>query len=134
MKHTMLAVAAAALLAGSSAIALAQTNDMGTNSNMGTNNGASAPSTAPQSGAENSDSNGTTTGAMSGHGRGPMAMSATRVKHIQSALDQKGEHVKVDGKWGKQTAAAVRNFQKQNGLPTTGRVDHQTMQKLGVSG
>lgn len=132
MKYAMFTIAAAALLAGSSAIALAQTNSMGTNSNMGTNSGMTAPSTAAQPGAENSNSNGTTGAMSSAHGH--MAMSATRVKRIQSALDQKGEHVTVDGKWGKQTAAAVRSFQKENGLPTTGRADHQTMQKLGVSG
>lgn len=129
MKQTMLSLAAAALLAGSSAVALAQTNNMGTNSNTGTNSNMSTPSTQP--GAENSSGG---THAMSNGGRRHMAMSSDQVKQIQSALDQKGEHVTVDGKWGKQTAQAVRKFQKDNGLHATGRADHQTMQKLGVSG
>lgn len=137
MKQTMLSLAAAALLAGSSAIALAQTNNMGTNSNMDTHSNMSTPSS--QLGAETQPQNGNgTTGAMSNGmsngGAHRMAMSSSQVKQIQSALDQKGEHVTVDGKWGKQTAQAVRKFQKQNGLRATGHVDQKTMEKLGVSG
>jgi peptidoglycan hydrolase-like protein with peptidoglycan-binding domain len=39
---------------------------------------------------------------------------------------------KIDGVWGKQTEAALRNFQVQNKLEATGRVDAPTAEKLGV--
>jgi len=40
---------------------------------------------------------------------------------------------KIDGVWGKQTEAALRNFQVQNKLEATGRVDAPTAEKLGVN-
>ena len=39
---------------------------------------------------------------------------------------------KIDGNWGPQTEAALRNFQAQNKLEATGRVDAPTAEKLGV--
>jgi peptidoglycan hydrolase-like protein with peptidoglycan-binding domain len=39
---------------------------------------------------------------------------------------------KVDGVWGKQTEAALRNFQTKNKLDATGKVDAPTAEKLGV--
>ena len=137
MRHTLLALTTTALLAGGSALALAQTNNMGTSggSNM---NAPTTSGTMPGSNNGNGASSGTTrsmsSGAMNNGTSGRTATSSQRVKSIQSALDQKGQHVTVDGKWGKQTAAAIRSFQKENGLKATGRADHQTMQKLGVSG
>ncbi len=122
MKHTMLALAAASLLVGSSAAGLAQSWNPGANPNDTT---ASTPNQPPSATSQATQH---TAGA---RGTG---MSTDRVKQIQSALDQKGQHVAVDGHWGKQTASAIRKFQKQNGLKATGRADPQTMQKLGVSG
>jgi len=40
----------------------------------------------------------------------------------------------VDGKWGKQTAKAIRAFQKASGLPATGRLDGDTLEGLGLAG
>jgi hypothetical protein len=38
----------------------------------------------------------------------------------------------VDGQFGPQTSRAVRNFQIDNGLPVTGRLDGRTLSSLGV--
>jgi peptidoglycan hydrolase-like protein with peptidoglycan-binding domain len=38
---------------------------------------------------------------------------------------------RVDGKYGRQTAFAVRAFQSSTGLPLTGRLDTQTLEALG---
>lgn len=38
----------------------------------------------------------------------------------------------VDGAFGPQTAKAVRNYQIDNGLPVTGRLDGRTLSSLGV--
>ncbi|HTY70021.1 MAG TPA: peptidoglycan-binding domain-containing protein [Alphaproteobacteria bacterium] len=130
MKHTMLALTMAAALAGTSAAAFAQSGGRtGSSANPENMNGTS--STANQPG----ETSGTT---MSGNVTdknlaAKSGRSSDKVKQIQSALEQKGQHVTVDGRWGKQTAAAVRNFQKQNGLKATGKADSQTMQKLGLT-
>ena len=38
----------------------------------------------------------------------------------------------VDGKWGKKTEAALKQFQQAQGLSVTGTVDEATAQKLGL--
>jgi peptidoglycan hydrolase-like protein with peptidoglycan-binding domain len=52
---------------------------------------------------------------------------------VQRALARHGEyHGKIDGVWGKGTEASLRQFQKNNKLDVTGRVDEATAQKLDV--
>lgn len=53
-------------------------------------------------------------------------------KAVQSALNTEGYQLKVDGKMGKQTHAALRDYQSKNGLPATGKADDATMRKLGI--
>jgi len=63
------------------------------------------------------------------------ATSATKVKEAQQALQQAGLYKgKVDGKFGPQTKAAVKEFQKENGLKPTARLDSATMKKLTQAG
>ena len=38
----------------------------------------------------------------------------------------------IDGDFGPQTSAAIRNFQIDSGLPVTGRLDSRTLRSLGV--
>lgn len=68
--------------------------------------------------------------------RGAMhATSATKVKEAQQALQQAGLYKgKVDGKFGPQTKAAVKEFQKANGLKPTAHLDSATMKKLTEAG
>jgi peptidoglycan hydrolase-like protein with peptidoglycan-binding domain len=53
-----------------------------------------------------------------------------RVEAIQTALNGNGEKVAVDGKWGRQTSGAVKEFQQKHGLKPTGHVDHATLEQL----
>lgn len=54
------------------------------------------------------------------------------VHKVQFALKRKGYHVAVNGRYGPQTHAAVRRFQKRNRLPVTGTVDRKTWRVLGL--
>ena len=60
-------------------------------------------------------------------------MSPDEVKQAQQKLVDDGDYKgKVDGKFGSQTAQAVKQYQQKNGLKQTGRLDHDTLGKLGV--
>lgn len=58
------------------------------------------------------------------------ANRAARIERVQNALNSNGANLKVDGKWGPQTKAAVMDFQKNHGLKTTGRLDKTTRAQL----
>lgn len=60
--------------------------------------------------------------------------SDANVMKAQTALNDKGFNVTVDGRYGPNTASAVRSFQSQNGLTATGRLDNATLDALGVRG
>ena len=60
------------------------------------------------------------------------AAGGSQSKAVQSALNTEGYQLKVDGKMGRQTHAALMDFQKKNGLPATGKADAATLKKLGV--
>ena len=56
------------------------------------------------------------------------------VKNVQQSLSDKGYyHGSVDGKIGPQTRAGIREYQKSESLPVTGRLDAATAGKLGVA-
>ena len=59
-------------------------------------------------------------------------MSRTRIEAIQSALKNSGEDVSPDGVWGPKTVAALRDFQKKQGLHATGHMDRATALKLNL--
>jgi peptidoglycan hydrolase-like protein with peptidoglycan-binding domain len=64
---------------------------------------------------------------------GGMAAGGEHVKAVQQALKDKGHDPgEVDGKMGPKTQAAVRDFQSKEGLTASGRLDAETMSKLGV--
>jgi peptidoglycan hydrolase-like protein with peptidoglycan-binding domain len=68
----------------------------------------------------------------SGRG-GRMGASQEQVKAVQQALKDKGHDPgAVDGKMGPKTQAALRDFQSKEGLKASGRLDTDTMSKLGV--
>src|SRR5262245_40469185 len=55
------------------------------------------------------------------------------IRQAQQALGDKGYTVgKVDGVLGHRTAQALRKFQRQQGIPATGRIDGQTASALGL--
>jgi hypothetical protein len=60
-------------------------------------------------------------------------MGRQEVKSAQEALKAKGYDAGAsDGAMGPRTRAALRNFQKAEGLRATGRLDADTRSKLGV--
>lgn len=64
----------------------------------------------------------------------PMQLTRQQVRQVQRALDKMGFNArKVDGIWGPETAAALRNFQQSNGIDAHGHLTRQTLAKLGVN-
>jgi hypothetical protein len=56
------------------------------------------------------------------------------VRSVQESLNARGYNAgPADGQWGPNTESALREFQQANGLAQTGRMDSQTLSKLGVS-
>jgi len=65
---------------------------------------------------------------------GPGLVHANDVKRIQQALQDRGHYRgKIDGIVGLHTRASIREFQKAENLPVSGRIDPQTAGKLGVT-
>jgi peptidoglycan hydrolase-like protein with peptidoglycan-binding domain len=55
------------------------------------------------------------------------------IEKVQKSLNDKGFHPgKVDGVLGSRTRAGIREYQKSENLPVTGRLDAETAGKLGV--
>ncbi|MCI0485187.1 MAG: peptidoglycan-binding protein [Blastocatellia bacterium] len=55
------------------------------------------------------------------------------IMDVQHALNEQGyEAGPVDGLVGPQTRSALARFQRDNGLPETGRIDRETARKLGL--
>lgn len=67
------------------------------------------------------------------HGTGRKGLPDPRVRALQQKLnalgitDERGRPLLVDGIDGNHTSAAVKKWQKANGLPVTGEVDAKTM-------
>ena len=58
-----------------------------------------------------------------------------QVRAAQQALKDKGHDPgAVDGVMGPKTQAALKDFQKAQGIQDTGRLDAETMAKLGIEG
>jgi hypothetical protein len=63
----------------------------------------------------------------------PSQLSKKQIRQIQESLNKKGFDAKhADGIWGRETADALRNFQKQNGLQARGELTQRSLSQLGV--
>jgi peptidoglycan hydrolase-like protein with peptidoglycan-binding domain len=61
-------------------------------------------------------------------------MSRDTVRKIQRSLRQAGDNPgPIDGIVGPRTQAALRHYQQKEGLPVTGSLDAQTMQRLAAN-
>lgn len=96
--------------------------------------GALAVGTAYAAGESSSQTeSGGQSGAMSSSHH--QHMSQSEVKQIQGKLKQQGYDVgTVDGRLGKNTEQALRQFQEDKGIQATGRPDKQTLAALNVGG
>lgn len=66
---------------------------------------------------------------------GAAAPSDDAVRTVQEALKEKGHYTgPIDGQWGAETQAALREFQQSSGLDATGQLDPETRKQLGMSG
>lgn len=64
----------------------------------------------------------------------PQRLSASQVREIQQSLDNKGfKSGGADGKWGAETEAALKDFEKSQSMPGTGELDSSTIGKLGLN-
>jgi peptidoglycan hydrolase-like protein with peptidoglycan-binding domain len=60
-------------------------------------------------------------------------LSKEEIAKVQQSLTDKGLHPgSIDGVMGPQTRGAIREYQKSEKLPVTGRLDAETAGKLGV--
>lgn len=140
-RWSVLALAvAAALVAGP---ALAQTTGSGTSQTQAPAQpdkpaDTGAPATSPStSGGEAAKPDAMKSDTMksdaSKAGRAARTGNREQVKSAQEALKQKGfDPGPVDGMMGPKTQAALKEFQKSEQLNETGRLDAETMAKLGV--
>ncbi len=64
----------------------------------------------------------------------PENLSQDQVEQLQQALNDKGfDAGDVDGIWGPETRAALRNFQEEHGMKgASGQLDPETLQALGL--
>jgi len=78
-------------------------------------------------------SKGDKSAAKSGRGHEMAGGDAEQVRAVQQALKDKGHDPgDIDGKMGPKTQAALRDYQTKEGLKPTGRLDSETMAKLGI--
>ena len=53
-----------------------------------------------------------------------------KIMTAQVCLRQAGSNLELNGEYTIGMVSAVRNFQKKNGLPITGKIDRKTWRKL----
>jgi peptidoglycan hydrolase-like protein with peptidoglycan-binding domain len=64
----------------------------------------------------------------------PSQLSPQQIRQIQMTLNRKGfDADRADGKWGPQTQAALKNFQKKQHIEGAGQLDTRTLAALGVN-
>jgi peptidoglycan hydrolase-like protein with peptidoglycan-binding domain len=73
--------------------------------------------------------------AMAGHAISPQLLNSRQIRDIQQALEVRGANsIRVDGEWGPDIEAAVRNFQKaENLILQSGELDPLTLMALGLN-
>jgi peptidoglycan hydrolase-like protein with peptidoglycan-binding domain len=73
--------------------------------------------------------------AMAGRPISPSLLNAHQIRDIQHALEARGAHaIRMDGQWGPDIEAAVRDFQKsENLISQNGELDPLTLMALGLN-
>jgi peptidoglycan hydrolase-like protein with peptidoglycan-binding domain len=114
------AVLTAAALAALSVSAVAQQSGM---------SGQTGQQMQPQSHALPDSSQ-----ALAGYQISPQQLNSSQVREIQQALEDRGDSsLSVNGEWGPDTEAALKNFQKsENMISQSGQLDFPTLLALGL--
>lgn len=104
-----------------------------------TTGSTSSGSSGSTMGSTSSGSTSGSTGSMSSERdqsmrhRGARQGDASRIRRVQEALKSEGHDPgPIDGVMGPKTKEALREYQKQEKLQETGRLDQETLSKLGV--
>lgn len=64
----------------------------------------------------------------------PRNLSRGEVRQVQQALDKDGFKAgPTDGRWGRETASAVRQFQQSKQIQANGQLTEQTVADLGLN-
>lgn len=73
--------------------------------------------------------------ASAGQAISPQLLGIGQIRDIQQALEARGAHaMRVDGQWGPDVEAAIRNFQKaENLISQNGELDPLTLMALGLN-
>jgi peptidoglycan hydrolase-like protein with peptidoglycan-binding domain len=73
--------------------------------------------------------------AMAGRAIAPELLNAHQIRDIQQALEARGlRSIRVDGRWGADIEAAIKNFQKtENLISQNGELDPLTLVALGLN-
>jgi peptidoglycan hydrolase-like protein with peptidoglycan-binding domain len=62
------------------------------------------------------------------------AVSPDMIRQVQGTLQQQGlYHGSVDGVWGPGTESAVRSYQQQHNLNTSGQLDASTLSSMNIA-
>ncbi len=133
---TRIAAFAAALMFGAATIVPMAASAQGT----GTTSPSTTPSTTEPSAAAPStaapSSNMSTGKSMPAKKMGMhhgMHHGSQNVSAVQDALNKEGANLKVDGKYGPKTRAAIKSYQQAHGLKATGHLDKATRDALKLS-
>jgi peptidoglycan hydrolase-like protein with peptidoglycan-binding domain len=63
----------------------------------------------------------------------PQNLSRGKVRQVQQALDKNGFKAgRSDGRWGRETENAVKQFQQSKQIQANGQLDQQTIADLGL--
>ena len=117
----MKASSLAAFLALSSVAALPACSMFG-----GSDRNARQASTAPTTTAANPSSN-------TAQSMASTELSPDMIRKVQQNLKDAGLYrARVDGVWGPQTGAAVRNYQQQHNINATGQLDQPTLDAMNL--
>jgi putative peptidoglycan binding protein len=132
MKKTHSTVLSSLVLSGAVLVMAPQAWSQ-TSSGTGSSQPGSQKSDPSASGSSSQRGTSGSSGEMQTQRSGSQRMSKDKVKEVQAALKSKGmDPGPEDGVLGQKTQGALREFQKSNNLPATGRIDEKTADALGV--
>jgi peptidoglycan hydrolase-like protein with peptidoglycan-binding domain len=92
------------------------------------NQNAKNPQNQPSGQQQSAENNPSNSQQMS-----PQSLSRGQIRQVQQALDKDGFKAgPTDGRWGRETENAVKQFQESKQLQATGQLDRQTVADLGL--